>query len=601
MPKGPFRIAIEDFLSTFGFGDRISDATTNYIKMIEAELRDLIMDIYRDFGIEDVVPDSLRPDTPGGVGRDAPAPIIALAGVALGLVVGILGGGLQPLADMMKFQLDKIIRSARVSPDVAALFMRRFPLDRAHYVQRLKESGWSDIDIDNFERVSHPLLSPQEVLALFLRERLDSQQAVDYLKTIGYSQSDAQHVMTLSELIPPVNDLIRFAVRDAFSPEAVEQFGLMEQFPGEITQYTEKLGLSDFWTRKYWASHWQLPSPTQVFEMLHRLRPGRVSNPFTEDDLDIYLRTADIPVFFRNRMKAISYRPFTRVDVRRMRSMNIIDDNEVYDAYRDIGYDDWRANKLTEFTLADIGKDTRDLTRTAIQQGYYRGIIDRNNAVLILQQLGYDAFESDFWVSLIDWQKEQDDLDIALSRIEILYTEGAIDDLGVNTELGLLDLPATHTSALLLKWTRKKKAKIRLPSRADLESFYRSDIVDVDQFSDGLSNIGYRGSDIPKYTHRQDLLIAKSSVDEAEKARKEQERLRVSDLEDRYKEAKAGYDVDIADVKVAIADIKVALHFVEPKSPDEANLKQRISELKLEIARLNVDKANVTLDFEVEK
>lgn len=601
MPKGPFRIAIEDFLQTFGFADRVSNATTNYIKMIETELRDVILDIYRDFGIEDIVPDSLHPTTPGGIGRDAPAPLIALAGVAMGLVVGIFSGGLQPVANLMKFQMDKMLRTARVSPDIAAFFMRRFPSDREHYYQKMEEAGWSIEDITNFDQSSNQLLSPQEVLALFLRTHMGDTEALDYLKKVGYDANDAQHLMSLSELVPPVNDLIRFAVREAFSPEAIERFGLLENFPTEITEYTDKLGLSNFWVQKYWASHWQLPSPTQVFEMLHRLRPGRVGDPFTEDDLDVYLQAADIPVWFRSKMKAISYRPFTRVDVRRMRSMNIIDDEEVYEAYRDIGYDDWRARKLQEFTLADVGKDTRDLTRTAVQQGYYRGIIDRNNATLILQDMGYDVFESEYWVALIDWQTEQDELDIELSRIEILYVDGAIDDIGVNTYLGALDLPASHTSALLIKWTRKKTAKIRLPSRADLESFYRSDIIDDAEFGNGLSNIGYRDIDIVKYVHRQDVLIAKNAINVAEKARKEEERLRLSTLEDSYKENKAGYDVEIADVKVAIADIKVALHFVEPKSPDESDLKERISELKLEIARLNLDKANVTLDFEVER
>jgi len=601
MAKGPFRVAIEDFLETFGFGDRVSGATTKYIKMIESELRDLIVDIYKDFGIEGVVPDSLNPKTSGGVGRDDPAPLIALAGIALGLVVGIFSGGLQPVANAMKFKMDKLLRTARIPPDVAAQFMRRFPNDREHYYKRMEEAGWSIEDITNFDLTSNQLLLPQEVLALFLRDSMGETEAIAYLRTIGYDANDAQHVMSLSELIPPVTDLIRFAVRDAFSPEAVERFGLLEQFPSEILQYTRKLGLTDFWVRKYWAAHWQLPSPNQVFEMLHRLRPGRVDDPFTNDDLDIYLRAADIPVWFREKMKAISYRPFTRVDVRRMRSMNIIDDEEVYEAYRDIGYNDWRARKLQEFTLADVGAETRDLTRSAVQQGYYRGIIDRNNASLILQEMGYDEFESEFWVTLIDWQIQQDELDDDLSRIEVLYVDGAIDDVGVNTYLGGLDLPASHTSALLVKWTRKKNAKIRLPSRSDLESFYRSDIIDDTQFANGLKNIGYRNVDIPKYTHRQDVLIAKNAVDTAEKARKEEERLRVSVLEDDYKETKASYDVDIADIKVAIADIKVALHFVEPKSPDEASLKQRITELKLEIARLNLDKANVTLDFEEDK
>ena len=81
----------------------------------------------------------------------------------------------------------------------------------------------------------------------------------------------------------------------------------------------------------YWRAHWELPSPTTGFEMLHRLHPDVLEvigekykemglNPDDlKTDLDTLkelLKISDYPKYWRDRLAAISYSPLTRVDLR---------------------------------------------------------------------------------------------------------------------------------------------------------------------------------------------------------------------------------------------------------------------------------------------
>jgi hypothetical protein len=175
------------------------------------------------------------------------------------------------------------------------------------------------------------------------------------------------------------------AVREAFTPAIIAKFRYAEGFPSEILEYTRKIGLSDEWLKRYWYAHWQLPSPQQGYEMLHRLRPGKVSQPFTKDDMDLLLRTADYAPYFRDKMIAISYSPFTRVDVRRMYKTGDLSYQGVIDAYMDIGYDADKAKKLADFTVHyETGNDTNlideysELSREVVSSAYARGLISES-------------------------------------------------------------------------------------------------------------------------------------------------------------------------------------------------------------------------------
>jgi len=112
-------------------------------------------------------------------------------------------------------------------------------------------------------------------------------------------------------LIPGVGDLIRMAVREAFTPEIAEKFGQYEDYPEAITPWLEKQGLSAFWSKAHWAAHWDLPSVMLGYEMLHR-------GIITEDELKMLMRALDIMPFWRPKLIETSWAVPNRIEIRMM-------------------------------------------------------------------------------------------------------------------------------------------------------------------------------------------------------------------------------------------------------------------------------------------
>ena len=294
--------------------------------------------------------------------------------------------------------------------------------------------------------------------------------------------------------------------------------------------------------------------------MMHRLRPGKTDNPFSIDDLQTLLRTADISPFFIDRLIEISFAPYTRVDLRRMYKAGVLNEDQVYQGYLDIGYDEEKARNLADFAILDARGKERDLTKGLIVSAYKRGTIERSEAISGLVDLRYTALDAEFIITIADAELAKKTTDAQLDRVEFLYMEGEIDEGGVYTELGPLNLPGDQVQGLIIQWEISKRKKRTLPSRADLEGFYRNDLIDLGALQSGLSKRRIADEDITLFINQLDLEIADAAAKEAERAQVAQERIEAAVTKTVYQTEKAALDVMIADANREIADIKLVLN-----------------------------------------
>ena len=167
---------------------------------------------------------------------------------------------------------------------------------------------------------------------------------------------DMERFRMLVDSFPAVPDLIRFLVRDVADPAIVQKYSLDANFEqkwqGELTRYARAQGLQEQEARYYWRAHWEFPSNTQLYEMLHRLRPGEVADDIavTEQDVADTLGINDINPYWQKRLMAISYNPLTRTDTQRAYFIGALTDEEVLKSYRDGGYSKENAEILLRFT-----------------------------------------------------------------------------------------------------------------------------------------------------------------------------------------------------------------------------------------------------------
>src|SRR5439155_13478403 len=124
----------------------------------------------------------------------------------------------------------------------------------------------------------------------------------DMLAWNGLSTQDIGfNILKWKEEIPGPSDLIRFAVREGFTPAIVTLYRYNDDFPVEIIPWMQKQGFTGdvgiprppgidsqgrplppgnaTWADLHWWAHWELPSPTQGYEMVHRLYPNSRFGP----------------------------------------------------------------------------------------------------------------------------------------------------------------------------------------------------------------------------------------------------------------------------------------------------------------------------------
>jgi len=195
--------------------------------------------------------------------------------------------------------------------------------------------------------------------------------------------------------------------------------------------------------------------------MLHR---GLI----TISDVETILRIADYPPYFIDKLIKIAYLPFTRVDVRRMYQMGVLSEAELITAYKDIGYDEEKAKRLTEFTVRFETKDDRDLTKSEIMKLYEIGLIDRETCHKELLALRYEAYEADYLITLVEYRQEKEGLDDKIATLVDEFLIGFIDEDKLIGSLDALNLPSTQRERITTRAFRTKLKELKMPSKEDI-------------------------------------------------------------------------------------------------------------------------------------
>ena len=130
--------------------------------------------------------------------------------------------------------------------------------------------------------------------------------------------------------LPGTGDLIRFQLREVWQAGRREEL-LDDSDRSVFEQFMSQSGYDKYTSDSYWAAHWVLPPITQLNEMLHR---GVIDQATWQQ----FVRYNDYEPASIPRLQEIIYSPYSRVDARRMHRMGVLNDEELLQAYADIGY-----------------------------------------------------------------------------------------------------------------------------------------------------------------------------------------------------------------------------------------------------------------------
>lgn len=241
--------------------------------------------------------------------------------------------------------------------------------------------------------------SALQLMVLYKRGKLDRDTLAKRLRELGSLHTEDQaELEALFEQVPGPADLIRFMQRDVVNPDVVNTFnladGFTDNYQGRLKEVAEHQGLTTETMQWNWMAHWSIPSPTQLYEMLHRLRhnPEYGGVQKVTDDVVKALKQQDILPYWIPRLMEISYHPLTRTDLNRAYDHGWIDDDAYLKGMYANGYSDDDAQTLLRFAGNERSYAIRHLPEVKL---YASGYMDE----LMLRDA---MFRQDWDTSVID-------------------------------------------------------------------------------------------------------------------------------------------------------------------------------------------------------
>jgi hypothetical protein len=327
------------------------------------------------------------------------------------------------------------------------------------------------------------ILDVETLRTSFLREEISDTDVNWNLQRWGFDDKKIETIKKTWKWIPGPTDLIRLAVRESFTPPLV-----LDYESADYKKWMKKQGAED-WSDMFWHAHWVLPSISELSEMVHR-------NVIDDETWKKFVTLNDYWPPMVDNFKKIIYTPFTRVDIRRMYNSGVIDEEGVTRAYKDIGYDEEKAAKLTEFTKALKTGTAKDLTLSMIVKSFKQGNTSRDAALEMIVDLGYEEDEADFILSLYEQQTKEESRELSQSKFDAMFQLGLIDREELKRNLIALNYSTDAAENLVKIEEAKRDGKITLLPLGTLREALRRKILEPEDFIKRAKRLGYQDDEI---------------------------------------------------------------------------------------------------------
>ena len=403
-----------------------------------------------------------------------------------------------PVMEEMRQEVAQRVTPTLIPPaDTIDAFIRGF-MTEDRFRKELGESGYSNERMDILVASSRRLIDVGEMFRWWLRDFITEDQLDELLRFHKIDSEDRVRLKQAVFFIPPVQDLIRMAVREVFTPSIRERFQLDEGFPTEFQESAKQQGVSEEWAKNYWAAHWVLPSVTQGFAMLHR-------KVIDLEDLDLLLRAQDVMPFWRDKITQVAFNPLTRVDLRRMHKLGLLDSDQLQVRYEALGFAEENATMMVQFTEAfneeeppEVALELEGLTRGTILGMFDDGVLTEGETDVALTDLGISEAAVGLFITQRKLEQERRTRTGLIENIVRLVGGGHINlDAGLDNLAGL-GLTATEIAIATQRILNKRKSRDRLPTPVQLNKMLALDIIDAEQWDTAMVGLNFSDESIAR-------------------------------------------------------------------------------------------------------
>lgn len=373
---------------------------------------------------------------------------------------------------------------------------------------------------------------PSEIVQLYLRGEIGVKD--EYYRRMAAQgvkgHQEADEYLTLAQQLPGASDLVRMMVRDAADETVAKKYDydkdFTDKFSGPVKAWANAQGLDASVFKYLWRSHWVIPSNTQLYEMFHRLRPGRQSvkdwdayfavwgDPQTTtdlgprppevtiDDVRTALEVNDQAPAWIDSLLSISYHPINPSDARRAFQIGSFDENRLTDVLLDNGYNPADAKTVLGYEKTQksrsIANSTGVYTARRIVKDYQEGVLLRSDAQQLLKEILPDQNTRNDLLDRADVEYAADTTRQLIKDIRLRYVQGQYSDDDANRLLLAIPVPEPKRSQIVSRWQTDKFGRSKDPTVRMLCTWFNHGFINAGDYFTRLTNLGYTVGDANK-------------------------------------------------------------------------------------------------------
>ena len=370
--------------------------------------------------------------------------------------------------------------------------------------------------------------SALELQALKMRDGFDRGSLPSRLREIGVmDDSVAVELETLSNQLPGPADLIRFMTRDAADAGIVNRFGLDDEFDdkwaGKLIEWAKNQGLTEEVAKYHWRSHWTIPSPTQLYDMYHKLRLKDDGAAFPDllEDIKTAMAQQDILPFWQDRLLETAFLPMTRTDAKRAYNEGQIQEYDLNMVFVKNGYNDEDAGRLVDFAKTERREYIRGRTPVSL---YAQCVIGMDEMKEQMQTLGFQGESMDIVTEVAGVERSNfrrkkiaTDVVAGYKTYKLTYDDAmkVLADNGLDDDNGVLAL----NDARSVRDTKSKHL-----SMSQLCTMLDQNTINAGQYLQEAKDAGWSDEDAGRYlttcSNKVEARKAKQQLAEKAKAEK---------------------------------------------------------------------------------
>ena len=365
--------------------------------------------------------------------------------------------------------------------------------------REIGKHGFDPIQRDILRDTSKQLLREFDIIQLLWREEINKDEAIKRLSYLGYKDDDSELFLKSRKLLLTPSDLIRAAVKEAFNPEIVAEFGMDRETPEAAKSYAKTIGYESKEFDILWRTHWDLPSPGQGYDMLHR---GLI----TEAQLKLLLKALDVMPFWRDKMFQLSYNLIPRRAISTIVRRGLLSESETYGRFKKLGYNTEDSSIMARNLIMAKDEKLINLTISEISNALRRLFIDTDTAISYLRRFNVESPKINYIIAEAERKqfndvkmanKESDKIIAAqakqLTKGELLsnYRKGVFSVEEVRSRLRNIGYSLESISWLIGYEDLQKTVDQREHKSEQIEKLYRASVISVGEASDELGKAGF--------------------------------------------------------------------------------------------------------------